>query len=103
MFRLEDVKTALAETGIAGMTVCEVRGFGRQRGRRETFRGVEYSIDFIPKPKLELVIPDRLVHEAVATIIEAARTGKVGDGKIFVSEIAEVFRIRTGEVGQHAI
>ena len=101
--RLEDVKTALAEKGIAGMTVCEVRGFGRQRGRQETYRGVEYSIDFIPKAKLELVIPDRLVHEAVATIIEAARTGKVGDGKIFVSEIAEVFRIRTGEVGQHAI
>ncbi len=101
--RLEDVKNALVEKGFSGMTVCEVRGFGRQRGQKEMYRGVEYCIDFIPKAKIELIIPDRLTHAAVETIIEAAQTGKVGDGKVFISDISEVIRIRTGEVGQHAI
>ena len=101
--RLDDVKNALTEKGFTGMTVCEVRGFGRQRGQRETYRGVEYAVDFVPKVKIELIIPDRRTHEAVEVILEAARTGKVGDGKIFISDIAEVIRIRTGEVGQYAI
>lgn len=101
--KLEDVKDALIEKGFVGMTVCEVRGFGRQRGQKETYRGVEYSVDFVPKARIELIVPDRRTHEVVEIIVAAAQTGKVGDGKIFLSDIADVIRIRTGEVGQHAI
>jgi nitrogen regulatory protein P-II 1 len=101
--RLEDVKDALAATGIAGMTVSEVRGFGRQRGQKETYRGVEYSVDFVPKVHLEIIVSEQIVREVVDTIITAARTGKVGDGKIFVTDLAEIIRIRTGETGDSAL
>ncbi len=101
--RLEDVKDALAASGVTGMTVKEVRGFGRQRGQKETYRGTEYSVDFLPKVCLEVVVPERIVREVVDTIITAARTGSVGDGKIFVSDLDEVIRIRTGETGQEAL
>jgi nitrogen regulatory protein P-II 1 len=101
--RVEDVKNALAETGVAGMTVSEVRGFGRQRGQKEIYRGTEYTVDFVPKARIEVIVPERLVHEVVDTIIGAARTGSIGDGKIFVSDLPEIFRIRTGETGEAAI
>ena len=101
--RLDDVKNALVEKGFTGMTVSEVRGFGRQRGQNETYRGAEYCIEFVPKIRIELIIPDRLTHTAVETIIGAAQTGKVGDGKVFISDVSEVIRIRTGEVQQHAL
>jgi nitrogen regulatory protein P-II 1 len=101
--RLDAVKDALSEVGIAGMTVCDVLGFGRQRGKKETYRGAEYVVDFVPKVKLELVVPDRRADEVVEAIIEAARTGSVGDGKIFVSDMGQVVRIRTGDVGQYAL
>jgi nitrogen regulatory protein P-II 1 len=101
--RLEDVKDALTAAGVAGMTVSEVRGFGRQRGQKETYRGVEYSVDFVPKVHIEVVVPERIVREVVDTIITAARTGKVGDGKIFVSDLSEIIRIRTGETGAVAL
>jgi len=101
--RLEDVKDALAANGIQGMTVSEVRGFGRQRGRKETYRGAEYSVDFIPKVHVEVIVPERIVPDVVDTIVKAARTGNVGDGKIFVSDLAEVIRIRTGESGVEAL
>ncbi len=101
--RLEDVKNELAASGVAGMTVSEVRGFGRQRGRKETYRGVEYVVDFVPKVRVEVIVPEDLVHEVVDIIIRAARTGCVGDGKIFVTDLAEVIRIRTGVAGAEAL
>jgi nitrogen regulatory protein P-II 1 len=102
-FKLEDVKNALKQAGLQGMTASEVRGFGRQRGHKETYRGAEYTVDFIPKVKIEVVVSDEQLQTAVDTIVNAARTGKIGDGKIFVSQLAEVIRIRTGETGASAI
>ena len=102
-FKLEEVKNALTAANIVGMTVTEVRGFGRQRGHKEQYRGAEYTVDFLPKLKMELVVNDGDVEKAVKIIIESARTGKVGDGKIFISTIDEVIRIRTGETGDSAI
>jgi nitrogen regulatory protein P-II 1 len=102
-FKLEDVKNALNHAGLQGMTASEVRGFGRQRGHKETYRGAEYTVDFLPKVKIEVVVSDDQLQTAVDTIVNAARTGKIGDGKIFVSQLAEVIRIRTGETGASAI
>jgi len=102
-FKLEEVKDALGEIGVTGMTVSEVKGFGRQKGHTEIYRGSEYTVDFLPKIKIEIVLPDSLADQAVAVIIKSAKTGKIGDGKIFVSDIAEVIRIRTGERGAQAI
>jgi len=102
-FKLEEVKDALNEIGIKGMTVTEVRGFGRQRGHTETYRGAEYSVDFLPKVKLEVVINDGEAQTVIDKIMNVARTGQVGDGKIFVSDLAEVVRIRTGESGPEAL
>jgi nitrogen regulatory protein PII len=102
-FKLEEVKDALAEVGIEGMTVSEVKGFGRQKGHTEIYRGSEYTVDFLPKMKLELVISDEHLDAAVAAIIKAAKTGKIGDGKIFVSNIEEAVRIRTNEKGEAAV
>ncbi len=102
-YRLDEVKEALLELGVRGMTVGEVRGFGRQRGHTELYRGREYQIDFVPKLKLEVVVSADLVDQAVEAIIQAARTDKVGDGKIFVSPVEEVIRIRTGDSGQEAL
>ncbi|MFM8877747.1 MAG: P-II family nitrogen regulator [Verrucomicrobiota bacterium] len=102
-FRLEDVKSALQAAGLVGMTVSEVKGFGRQRGHTEIYRGSEYTVDFLPKLKIELVVADSLVQTAVDAIIKAARTGKIGDGKIFVYTVEEVIRIRTEERGEQAV
>lgn len=102
-FKLEEVKDALGEIGIEGMTVSEVKGFGRQKGHTEIYRGSEYTVDFLPKIKLEVVIADQLLDQAVATIVKAARTGKIGDGKVFVSTVEEALRIRTDERGDSAI
>ena len=102
-FRLDDVRNALAEVGVQGMTVTEVKGFGRQRGHTELYRGAEYVVDFLPKVKLELALTDELVDQAIEAIIESAKTGKVGDGKIFVTDLNQVYRIRTGETGDQAI
>ena len=102
-FKLEDVKDALAEIGVTGMTVSEVKGYGRQQGHSELYRGAEYVVDFLPKIKLELVVSAENVEQAVNTIVEAARTGKIGDGKIFVSDIDQIIRIRTGETDNEAI
>jgi len=102
-FKLEDVKNALSEQGIAGMTVTEVRGFGRQKGHTETYRGTEYAVDFVPKVKLEIVIDDDRAQAVIDTIIKTAQTGQIGDGKIFVSELADTIRIRTGETGGEAV
>ena len=102
-FKLEDVKSALAAIGVQGMTVSEVRGFGRQRGHKEVYRGAEYTVDFVPKTKLEVVIDDAQVDQVVATIADTARTGQVGDGKIFISDLVDVVRIRTGETGAGAV
>jgi nitrogen regulatory protein P-II 1 len=101
--KLDDVKNALVAVGLKGMTVIEVRGFGRQRGHTETYRGTEYTVDYVPKVKIEVVTDDSQVEQAVSAIVEAARTGQVGDGKIFVSELKEVIRVRTGEAGSAAI
>jgi nitrogen regulatory protein P-II 1 len=101
--KLDDVKNALVAVGLKGMTVIEVRGFGRQRGHTETYRGTEYTVDYVPKVKIEVVCDDSQVEQAVSAIVEAARTGQVGDGKIFVSELKEVIRVRTGEAGSAAI
>lgn len=98
-FKLDDVKSALTEIGIVGMTVCEVRGFGRQKGQSETYRGAEYQVEFLPKIMVSLVIADDQVASAVEAIQEAARTGRIGDGKIFVTEVEQAVRIRTGEAG----
>ena len=102
-FKLEDVKDALAEIGVTGMTVSEVKGYGRQQGHSELYRGAEYVVDFLPKIKIELVVAAESVEQAVNTIVEAARTGKIGDGKIFVSDIDQIIRIRTGETDNEAI
>jgi nitrogen regulatory protein PII len=102
-FRLDDVRNALAEVGVQGMTVTEVKGFGRQRGHTELYRGAEYVVDFLPKVKVEVALSDDLVDRAIEAIIEAAKTGKVGDGKIFVTSLDQVYRIRTGETGDQAI
>lgn len=102
-FKLEEVKDALGEVGIEGMTVTEVKGFGRQKGHTEIYRGSEYTVDFLPKIKLELVIADSQVDEAVSTIIKSAKTGKIGDGKVFVTSIDDAVRIRTEERGELAV
>ena len=102
-FKLDEVKDALNDLGLAGMTVIEVRGFGRQKGRKEIYRGAEYVVDFLPKIKIEVVVDDALVERAVEAIIEAAKTGKIGDGKIFVLPVEDVVRIRTGEQGPEAL
>ena len=102
-FRLDDVRNALGEVGIQGMTVSEVKGFGRQRGHTELYRGAEYVVDFLPKAKVEVAVSDDLVERTVEAIIDAAKTGKVGDGKIFVTALAQAWRIRTGETGDNAL
>jgi nitrogen regulatory protein P-II 1 len=102
-YKLEDTKNALSQAGIQGMTVTEVRGFGRQKGHKEMYRGAEYTVDFLPKVKLELVVDDKLAKLVIDTIIKVARTGQIGDGKIFVSDLSDVIRIRTGETGPEAI
>ncbi|RUO36069.1 nitrogen regulatory protein P-II [Aliidiomarina shirensis] len=102
-FKLDDVRAALSEVGIAGMTVSEVKGFGRQRGHTELYRGAEYMVDFLPKVKLEIVVADDDLDRCVEAIIETAQTGKIGDGKIFVSSVERVIRIRTGEENEDAI
>jgi nitrogen regulatory protein P-II 1 len=102
-FKLEDVKDALAEIGVTGMTVSEVKGYGRQQGHSELYRGAEYVVDFLPKIKIELVVAAENVDQTVNTIVEAARTGKIGDGKIFVSDIDKIVRIRTGETDNEAV
>ena len=102
-FRLDDVRNALGEVGIQGMTVTEVKGFGRQRGHTELYRGAEYVVDFLPKAKIEVAVSDDMVERVVEAIIDAAKTGKVGDGKIFVTAIEQVWRIRTGETGDSAL
>jgi len=102
-FKLDDVKEALNELGVQGMTVTEVKGFGRQKGHAELYRGAEYVVDFLPKTKLEIVVPDSLVNQVVDRVSEAARTGKVGDGKIFILDVLDAVRIRTGERGEEAI
>jgi nitrogen regulatory protein P-II 2 len=102
-FRLDDVRDALSEIGIKGMTITEVKGFGRQKGHTELYRGAEYAVDFLPKIKLEVAVPSDLVDRVIESITTAAQTGKIGDGKIFVSEIEQVTRIRTGETGPEAL
>jgi nitrogen regulatory protein PII len=102
-FRLDDVRNALAEVGVQGMTVTEVKGFGRQRGHTELYRGAEYVVDFLPKVKVEVAVSDDLVDRVIEAVIGAAKTGKVGDGKIFVTNLDQVYRIRTGETGDQAI
>jgi len=102
-FKLEEVKDALGEMGIEGMTVSEVKGFGRQKGHTEIYRGSEYTVDFLPKIKLEIVLTDAQADAAVATIVKAARTGKIGDGKVFVSSVEQAVRIRTEEKGESAV
>ena len=102
-FKLEDVKNALNQAGLQGMTASEVRGFGRQRGHKETYRGAEYTVDFLPKVKFEIVVSDDRVQRTVETIVQTARTGKIGDGKVFVISIEEVIRIRTEERGEAAV
>jgi nitrogen regulatory protein P-II 1 len=102
-FKLEEVKDALTKAGIQGMTVEEVKGFGRQKGHTELYRGAEYTVDFLPKVKIEILVPDDKAAAVVRVITDAARTGKIGDGKIFVSSVEEVVRIRTGEKGEDAI
>jgi len=102
-FKMEDVKEALAEVGIEGMTVTEVKGFGRQKGHTEIYRGSEYTVDFLPKVKIEIVVTDDRLEKAVGAIIRAAKTGKIGDGKVFISAIEEAIRIRTDERGEDAV
>jgi nitrogen regulatory protein P-II 1 len=102
-FKLEDVKNALTEKGINGMTISEVRGFGRQKGHTEMYRGTEYTVDFVPKIKVEVVVDDGKLQTALDTIVKAAHTGQIGDGKIFVEELSDVVRIRTGETGGEAL
>jgi nitrogen regulatory protein P-II 1 len=102
-FKLDDVREALSSIGVSGITMTEVRGFGRQKGHKELYRGAEYNIDFLPKIKIELVVPDDLVDLAVETIQINAKTGKIGDGKIFVFDVEQVVRIRTGETDENAI
>jgi nitrogen regulatory protein P-II 1 len=102
-FRLDDVREALAELGVKGMTLTEVKGYGRQKGHTELYRGSEYQIDFLPKIKLEMVVPDKLADRVVETVLKAAKTGQVGDGKIFIYNVEDVVRVRTGESGESAL
>jgi len=102
-FKLDDVRQAVADIGIQGITVTEVKGFGRQRGHTELYRGAEYVVDFLPKAKIELAVADDVADQVVEAIVHSARTGKIGDGKIFVSEISSAIRIRTGETGSQAV
>ena len=102
-FKLDEVREALSEIGINGLTVTEVKGFGRQKGHTELYRGAEYVVDFLPKVKIEVVIADDLVERAIESIVNGARTGKIGDGKIFVTPVEQVVRIRTGETGEDAV
>ena len=102
-FKLDEVREALAQAGVSGITVTEVKGFGRQKGHTELYRGAEYVVDFLPKIKIEIVVADETVEPAIEAIIKAARTGKIGDGKIFVTAIEQAIRIRTGEVGADAL
>jgi nitrogen regulatory protein P-II 1 len=102
-FKLEDVKNALTEKGVHGMTITEVRGFGRQKGHTEMYRGTEYTVDFVPKVKIEVVVSDNNLAAVVDTILKTAQTGQIGDGKIFVTDMANVIRIRTGETGESAV
>ncbi|MDP6559429.1 MAG: P-II family nitrogen regulator [Candidatus Binatia bacterium] len=102
-FRLDEVKHKLTSTGITGMTISEVKGFGRQKGHTELYRGAEYTVDFLPKVKLEVLVTDEMLSKAVEAILESAQTGKIGDGKIFISTVEEVIRIRTNERGEEAI
>jgi nitrogen regulatory protein P-II 1 len=102
-FKLDEVKSALTEIGVHGMTVTEVKGFGRQKGHKEVYRGAEYVVEFVPKVKLEIVIADNLVQRAIETIVRTAKTGTIGDGKIFVHPVGEAIRIRTGETGEGAL
>ncbi|MGI9257590.1 MAG: P-II family nitrogen regulator [Gammaproteobacteria bacterium] len=102
-FKLEDVRQALAEAGVQGLTVTEVKGFGRQKGHTELYRGAEYSVDFVPKTKIEAAVPEDLLDAAVEAIVGAAGTGSIGDGKVFVSDLQQAIRIRTGETGDQAL
>jgi nitrogen regulatory protein P-II 1 len=102
-FKLDDVKEALTEIGVIGMTVTEVKGFGRQKGHTELYRGSEYTVDFLPKVKVEVVVPDHLAEKVVDVIVAAAKTGSIGDGKVFVLPLGEAIRIRTGETGESAV
>ncbi len=102
-FKLDEVREALSEVGVTGLTVTEVKGFGRQKGHTELYRGAEYVVDFLPKVKVEMILADAMVDDAVEAIVRAARTGKIGDGKIFISPVEQVVRIRTGESGETAI
>ena len=102
-FKLEEVKDALSEIGVQGMTVSEVRGFGRQKGHKEQYRGAEYTVDFLPKAKMEIVVSDEQAGQVIETIVQTARTGQIGDGKIFVTDLQEMIRIRTGETGEEAL
>mgnify|MGYP003588085355 CR=1 FL=1 len=102
-FKLDEVREALSEIGVSGLTVTEVKGFGRQKGHTELYRGAEYVVDFLPKVKIEIVVPDDAVENAIDSILKAAHTGKIGDGKIFVTAVEQVVRIRTGETGEAAV
>jgi nitrogen regulatory protein P-II 1 len=102
-FKLDEVREALSEIGVTGLTVIEVKGFGRQKGHTELYRGAEYVVDFLPKIKIEVVVPDSLVETAIDALVKSARTGKIGDGKIFVSDVSQVIRIRTGETDEAAV
>ena len=102
-FKLDEVREALSEVGVTGLTVTEVKGFGRQKGHTELYRGAEYVVDFLPKVKVEVILGDALVERAIEAIVRAARTGKIGDGKIFVTDVGQVIRIRTGESGEAAV
>ena len=102
-FKLDEVREALSEIGVTGLTVTEVKGFGRQKGHTELYRGAEYVVDFLPKVKVEVVVPDKLLERAIEAIVKAARTGKIGDGKIFVTTVEQVIRIRTGETDEAAV
>ena len=102
-FKLDEVREALSEVGVSGLTVTEVKGFGRQKGHTELYRGAEYVVDFLPKVKVEVIVGDALVERAIESIVRAARTGKIGDGKIFVTDVDQVIRIRTGESGESAV
>jgi nitrogen regulatory protein P-II 1 len=102
-FKLDEVREALSEIGVTGLTVTEVKGFGRQKGHTELYRGAEYVVDFLPKVKVEVVVTDKMVEQAIEAIVKSARTGKIGDGKIFVTSVEQVIRIRTGETDEAAI
>ena len=102
-FKLEDVRQALGEAGVQGMTVTEVKGFGRQKGHTELYRGAEYAVDFVPKTKIEVAVSDEVMEQTIEAIVGAAGTGSIGDGKVFVSDLEQAVRIRTGETGDHAL